>query len=505
MGPEPGRDEFEIPVFDADGAASGSRTSDPAGMPGRRPGRARSVGIAVAALVLLTAGIAMGGILEPPAPSESPSPSGPLASVPVCVPVATNTVPAFALRATGSQLGFGGAVGYTHRPGVETPGEGWQVPIAEPGRSMPEITSGAPLELYGPAGICFRYIVADYADAALDHVPDQAERRPLVASEVTPPGPNPGFGTLPEGDWVVRVRAYFETGVRSPDGLVIAELYFRIRAGSGPLPTPTPEDVELVLTAPGSEAVAGVPDGAAAPLVSIPVGELASLSVTGNACARSWTIEVLDAQTGVRLYRDAVLNPNDDPGWISQNRWGIRPVIGSYDVIASLHFGPGVDVVRGWRIIGRGFTVPDTFLVAASGARVRAVPGCGLTFTLANGYSAQDPCEIVSFFEPIGVARDDLPLLRVPAWSRVTLEIPGWTIRGWTGACGQIETDLLGVELFNAPDCYLGGYEVTDAETSPAPAQFLARPGEFVMELRVHATGSAGVYDVRMYALVSGR
>lgn len=518
-----GPDEFEFPVFDEGADAAGSPPAGRGSGPGRPPRRARGVLPAVALIVLLAAGIAIGGIPES-APSGNPSPTG--SPAPACVPVATSAVPTFEVRAAGSEFGFAGVVGYTHRPGFETPDEGWQVPDPEPGRSAPEVASGASVEVYAAAGTCFWFIVAEYADATLGHVPDQAERRPLLAAAVEPPSPNPGLGRLPDGDWVVRVSAYFETSVSGPEGLVIAESYFRVRVGSGPLPTPTPEptplvtpavpcgpapaspdDVELVLSAPGSEAIAGVPDGTAAPVAEIPVGERGGIAVTGDACARSWTIEVLDADTGERLYRDAVLNSNDDPGWISQNQWRIRPVTGSYDVVVSLHFGPGVDVVRVWRIIGRGFTVPDTFLEAANGSRVRAVPGCGLTFTLVNGYSDDNPCGLGGGWgaQPAGVARDELALLRVPAWSRVTLEIPGWTITSWNGACGQIEADPSGAEFFNAPECMLGGYFVDETDSPPAAAQFLARPGEFVVQLAVTAHGSGGRYDVRMYARVAGR
>jgi hypothetical protein len=530
VGRSQGRDEEEIPFFDAGQPASDSHTYDESSTPARQPGRGRGVGVAVAVMALLATGIVVGGILEPPALTESPSPTGPNASAPAaapaCVPVGTSAVPAVALRAVGTQVGFGGVVGYTHRPGAETPSEGWQVPVADPRRGVPEIASGMALEAFGPPGTCFRSVFSEFADATLGHVPRRAERRPLLSGHLEPPRANPGLGTLPDGDWAVHVTAYFETGVRGP--AVIGEFYFRVRVGTGPLPTPTPEptpavtpevacgpvpatpdDVELVITLPGSEGVAGVPDGTAAPTLSIPVGEFAELSVGGDACARSWDIGALRAGTGERIYAEAVGNRNDDPGFVSQNRWRIRPEVGSYDLVASLHFGPGLDVVRAWRIIGGGFTVPDTFLVAANGSRVRALPGCGLSFTLASGYSAAEPCNSTGFFqEPAGVARDELPLLRAPAWSRVALEIPGWTITSWYGACGQIEADPSGIEFFNVPhgtECALGSYSVSDTEAPPAPAQFLVRPGEFVMELRMHATGSAGAYDIKMYARVAGR
>lgn len=522
-----GGDEPRIPVFDAVADTPGSEVPDEPGVPGGRRRRGRGVGIAVAVLALLAGGVAIGGWLEAPVPSESPSPSAsPALSMaspaPACVPAAANVVPSFEIRAVGTELGYGGKVGYTRRPGAETAGSGWQVPVFDPERPAPVIGSGVPLELYTSAGSCFRYIIAEYADATPIRAPTPVERRRLVDTNIDPPSPNPSLGALPDGDWVLRVLAYFETGVSGPDGLVIAEIYFRVQVGPGPfrnpyaepspMPTPLvtpavacglspaiPEDVVLVMTSPGSEPVAGVPDGEEGPIVTIPVGELPSLAVTGDACARSWSIAILRPETGEAVSTDAVANLNDDPAWVAQNRWIVRPAnLGTFVVVARLHFGPGVDVVRRWRIVVEGFTVPDTFLVAENGARVRALPGCGLTITLANGYSAGDSCGSIGYPEGLDV-------LRVPAWSRIALEIPSWTITYWTGTCGQVETDEFGVQSYNAPDgCSLGGYTVDATASPPAAAQFLARPGEFDLQLYVSASRNGDSYNVPMYARVAG-
>jgi hypothetical protein len=135
-----------------------------------------------------------------------------------------------------------------------------------------------------------------------------------------------------------------------------------------------------------------------------------------------------------------------------------------------------------------------------------------VTFTLANGYSGSDqddPCSPGGWGwgwdQPTGVTRNDLSLLRVRAWSRITIEVPAWTIVNWNGACGQIETGQDGAEVFRAPECWLGGYTAEGSASPPAPAQFLARPGDQVVQLIVTATGTAGRYDARMYARIVGR
>ncbi len=515
MGRGADRDEFEIPVFDADSTVPGSGHHDPSGLAGKPAGRARGVGIAIAAISLLAVALAIGGSLEPSVPSGSPAPALPARP---CERVSTSNAPTFRIRAVGSDAAWGGALGSTHVPGADTPGRGWQVPVPERGRPAHDVGSGVSLELSAVPGTCVRYLFAEFAYASLA-TPDPADRRPLIRATIEPPSANPVIGTLPDGDWVVRALAHFETGVDGSDGLVISEFYFRVRVGSGPElrptlePTPavTPEvacgpmpasadEVEVVLGAPGIESVAGVPEGAEAPVVIIPPGEYPVVSVVGDACASSWEIGAFLEDGSQRFLLAHYQNP-DDPLLASQNRWLIRPGKGTSDVVARLHLGPGVDVVRSWRMEAPGLTVPDTFLVAETGARIRALPGCGITFSLENGYTSNSgPCG--EYLE----VPDELEVLRVLVWSRVALEIPGWTIASWNGSCGELGTDETGRRLFNQPDnCFLGSYSVALFETPPAPAQFLTRPGEHVVSLMLTGTRGGDWYEATMYALVDGR
>jgi hypothetical protein len=512
-----------MPVFDADSGASDGRAARvpgaPDGQPGRQ-GRSSGVGLAVAALVVLTAGVALGGIMETGVPSGSQTPSHAVATPPACVPVATNVVPGFTIAVVGADPGYAGLAGYSRLPSGETLGHAWRVPAFDPGRDPPPIGAGAELEIRTSGGACIRHLVADAAPATLGHVPDQSERIVLRGGPEDPPTAAPPLGSLPAGDWVVRVVAQFETGVSGPGGLVIGERFFRIRVGPGPYPTPTvpptpepeptprvtpaalcgpvPTDASLLevqLSAPGVAGIAGTHEFGEPPDVSIGLGDTAELTIVGAACATSWTIATLTGN-GETYDSEDFENPEQNPDYAAQNRWRVRVPVGEHRLVATLRFGPDLEVSREWRVIGLDFTVPETFLVGANGSRVLALPGCGLTLELANGYSAGDSCGAIGY--PAG-----LEVLHVPAWSAVVLEIPGWTIIGWNGSCGHVVTDVSGPEHFEWV-CSLGGFQGGSGALPPGPARFLARPGEFVVQAYVTATRDGDQFSVPMFALVAG-
>jgi hypothetical protein len=465
--------------------------------------------------VILTVAVTIGGFVEAPSPNATTSATGPDGVATDCAPASATTVPVFTLGVAGGPgPGIGGLVGTTQVPGEG----GWQVPAFDPGREIPVVPSGAALEIRSSGPACFGNVFADFAHATLERMPNRLRRWTLRAGTVEPPSRNPGLGTLPDGDWVVRVVVSIVSGAGGPDDPVWGERFFRLRVGPAPYPTPTPEatpavtpavacgpapatpgEVQLTLTAPGGEAIAGVDDGTDATTVAIPLGETGTLAVVGDACALSWDISVVDAETGRPFNADIRANPADDPELVTQNRWRVWSTIGDFFLVANLHFGPGVDVGKVWRIEGPGFTVPDTFLVAADGRRAAALPGCGLTFTLPNGYSVADACDS-------GRVPDGLRLLRVPAWSRVVVDVAGWTVTAWDGSCGRLERDSAGFEVFNEPDfCPLGAYSVADDASPPAPMQFLARPGEWTLRIHVRAMKGGATYDVQMYARVAGQ
>jgi hypothetical protein len=517
------RDDGEMPVFDADAPITRGVRPNPPSFPGRRSGSTRGVGLAVAALVLLTAGVAAGGILETTTPSPSSSSSGATpsdgslaATDGPCVQTPLTRVPPFVIGVEGSTLTASGRAGYSHRPDGEERGPGWIVPTSA--GVIVAAPSGAAFEVRTTEGACVRHILAAYASALFDH-PEPSDVHRLADGQIEPPTQSPTLGTLPDGDWVIRVLIHFETGDRSAAGLVAGERFFRVRVGSGPFPTaaatPTPEptprvtpsaackpaptavdEVDVVLAAPGDKAVAGVQDGASPPVVELGVGEVGELSIVGDLCATGWNITSLDATSGTVVSADKLDNAADDPTYASQNHWRVSIRVGTFDLIARLHLGPGLDVVRVWRVVGQEFAVPETLLRAENGEVVAALPGCGLSIQLTSGYSTGNVCEGLGF--PEGLAE-----LHVPAWSPVIIDIPGWTITGWYGQCGRVVADV-GSEWFEQ-SCDLGGFSPDyGSGPPPGPARFLARPGAQIVQLSMTASSEMGTYSVPMFALVVG-
>ena len=519
------RDDGEMPVFDADAPVAGGVRRGPPGLTGRRSGSARGVGLAVGAIVLLTAGVAAGGLLEPPSPSASAlssatSSDGSLAATDgPCIQAPLTRVPSFVIGVEGASLTAPGRAGYSHRPDGEEPGPGWIVPGSD--SIMAEVPTGAAFEIRTSGGACVRHILAAYASALFDHpAPNDVHR--LKDTQVGPPAQSPTLGVLPDGDWVLRVLVHFETGDNTAAGLIAGERFFRVLVGPGPFPTRDPivtpipdetpavtpavpcnpapstiDDIAVVLTAPRREPVVGVPDGSSPPVVDIGLGDAGELVILGDVCATSWHITRLDATTGTVVQVDAIDNLANDPAFASQNHWRIAAQVGTFDVIASLHLGPGLDVVRIWRVVSHEFTVPETLLRGADGAAVAALPGCGLVVQLTNGYSNGDGnCVAIGY--PAGLEE-----LHVPAWSVVALDISGWTLSGWNGQCGRIATDENGQEVFEW-SCSLGGFSLEGGVAAPGPARFLARPGSYVVQLWVNAANEVGTYNVPMFALVAG-
>ncbi|HEX5590034.1 MAG TPA: hypothetical protein VFX65_07070 [Candidatus Limnocylindrales bacterium] len=523
-----GRDDrhaaAEVPVFDADEAPR-ARARGPRGavVGGRRPGRARSVGIAVAALVVLTAGVAIGGILEGAAPSPSASaPATPEGSaVAATCTTATTTVPSFVLVPEGSTTpGRAMLLGLSHGRDVDSPSRGWLVPGGHGAEGALAVGSGTDLELLAQRTACLRYVLAEYASATLGRDPRPDDIRLLLDRGIEP-GRQVELGTLPDGDWVVRAVAYFEIGIRGPEGLVYGERFFRVRVGAGPFPTappterpdPTPrvtpavpcagaptdgDAIRVVLRTSSLEPVEGLPEGSEPPEVSVALGEDVELSIVGDACAIAWRIQAVLVESEDGLSVEGLTNPAVDPAYASQNRWRVELPAGDLRLVAELTFEAGIRVTRTWNVVGRGFDVPDVFLVGTDGTRVVALPGCGLYFELANGYQAGDDCGVIEF-------PDGLEVLSVPAWSFVSIEVPGWTLMSWNGQCGTVGTDGSGSTTFDSGGCGLGGFSVEPGEAPPGPARFLARPGPQALQIYIHATLDGDTFSVPMYAYVTGR
>ena len=516
MGRGPERDEAELLVFDADAPPTNPVRGARPGTPGRRRGSSRGVGIAVAVLVILTAGVAAGSILEPSAPD---APSGPLAAD--CVPADLDEVPTFRLGIDGSDLLINGELASAQVPGDGGGGGArpWRVPPPARTGSVPSITAKDAIHVHVEGDRCIRYLFAQRASASISR-PSDRDRLGMRDAPVSPSSQRPAFGALPDGDWVVRVTAYFETGIAGSGGLVIGERYFRVRVGEGPLPTPGPSptprrdtrpaltpavpcgempatgEVQVLLGASGSDPKPGAAEGAELPVVNVDLGDHFEIVTVDAACALSWTITVFDAESGDVVDIDTFLNPDDLVSVGSQNRWRYLAEVGAHDVVAALHLGPGLDVVRFWRVVGEDFTMPDVVLSGDDGASVKAEPGCGLSVELGNGYTDGEECG------PLELPAS-IPELRVPAWSLVSLDVEGWDLRSWSGQCGHVADDGGGGAWFEW-ECSLGGFYGDAGMEPPGPAQFLARPGDQLIQLYVQGHNDAGTFNANLYVRIVG-
>lgn len=516
VGGGPDRGDADLPVFDADAVPASGRSHLRPPASGRRPGRARGVWPAVGALVVLTAGVAIGGALESPKPSSSsvPPSASPTLVAALCGPVGTESVPSFGLRIANTTLSYPGLVGYTRRPGWESERVGWRVPAWDDERRP--FDSTAEWSITTPGNACLRYLIAEYAEANIEGSPTAEDRHAIRDEEVEPASPSPSLGTLPDGDWVLRVVAYFETGIEGPSGLVISEAFFRIRIGDGPFPTPTPVvtprpaatpevacgpepaspgEVEVLASTPATpNGVAGAHGDANLPVVTVAVGDPIELRTNGDVCAISWSIRALDPTTGEVMNRIVRDNPTGDPTLAIEDRWRMEVPIGDSRLVADLQLVSGASIVRQWAIHGLPFTVPTATLTGSNGRRVEALPGCGLTIFLANGYDSSENCGSLAI-------PDDLDVLHVPAWSMVVFEVPNWLIRTWDGSCGGVEASE-GQEYFAPTDgCYVGG---GNAPAGMPSVRFLARPGERMLQLSVTAVAAGSSFSVPLYVVVVG-
>ncbi|HEX4897538.1 MAG TPA: hypothetical protein VFV53_04185, partial [Candidatus Limnocylindrales bacterium] len=412
-----------------------------------------------------------------------------------------------------------GVIGYASLPSGNEGSKAWRVPSPGPEEQVPAFTPADVLKLHVDGNRCIRYVVAERAPATLAQ-PSTRDRQSLVDASVGPSGNAPALGTVPNGDWVIQVTAYFETGIEGDGGLVIGQRYFRIRVGDGPFPTvrpatprpttgpeftpavacgPTPADADQVrvdLIAPGQDGVPGVAEAIDLPHLNVHLGEQLEMVIRGDACALSWTITVFDAETGVLVARESVVNADDLPSTASQNRWLFDIPVGDHDVVAALHFGPELDVVRLWRVTGEGFDVPALVLTAEDGSSVTGVGEYCLGVNLANGYSAGGDCGPIDMPESI-------PTLQADAWSVIRVEVPGWTLSSWYGQCGRVVPDG-GFGTFFEWECSLGGFYVEPGQEAPGPAEFLARPGDRLVQINIEAVSDVGRYNVQQFVRVVG-
>ena len=395
----------QLPVYDAEEPRPPAVISTARRGGQARPrlplGPGRGAGLAALVLVLLIAGIGLGGLTAPSHPSTSPLGSR-SAPGPACRPLERDAVPVLVLGSTGSADTADGVVVRAPAPASGTQPAGWRLPPA--GQDLRAAATDR-LTLVNPLGICLASVAIDYLP--WDGIPvsnaiSQPTPQVLMTAPVDPPSSRVVLDGPPAGDWVLRVTSRFI----GPDGTTATTMsYFRLLSGAQPSPSPrivplvTPAvpcntagrssstDVTLLVgDGPGIAGSPGsVPVGQAippdVPVVHVPAGRSAILVADGEACATAWILDYRAIATGATMLTDVQANPSEDPGVASQNRWLLRSPADDLLVVATFHFADEPDITRTWRVIRDPFVLPAAFVVGPDGARVAAGAGCGTSVT----------------------------------------------------------------------------------------------------------------------------
>ncbi len=523
------RDDEDLPVFDA------LEPGDFTGVGPRRPvrrgglGPARGAGIAAAALVLLIGAIAVGGLSLAPEPTASGD-GTPRQSANATIEGGSCSRPeegqfpalTLAVRGQGDEVGELFVSGYGFGRQTQAPGwprASWPIP------PLSRALAARPTDSIGLSagnGVCLRHASVDYTATGTIPSDDAISRGPGISwflDSFEPSARTLILGGLPDGDWVVRVTAHFDTFASEPADELVTVTYFRILSGKGPFvtaptlaPDPTPfispavpcatlappPDLGVSLVVGSDAPVPGAPTGEAEPPdVHARLGDPIRVIVDGDVCAVRWNIGLVDDETGEEISVDRFDRPNDDPGYAAQNRWDIS-TYGQQVLTADLHVPGGIDIVRSWRVIIDPFVVPTLFLVGPNGARFEATAGCGLYLLLSNGHESSDQCGSLGY-------TPGPEALLVRAYRAIHLDLHGWQIVGWHVSCGQVTE--ANPEQFDVPDnCNLGGgYSDLGAQLKDPPA-FLLPPRDTVVQISIDAIDGAGNrYGVAYYAHVVAR
>lgn len=496
------RDSIEAPVAPVLARRGGLR------------GRAGLIAVAVGAIVVVAMGLGFGGpgpMLDANAP---PSASGAAAALGAsgvvatglpgsgCLPVDPADVPEIRLLSTdgGSSARLGVAAADEPAFDVDVTTGGWPVPGAS---SAIALGVSASLVLIPEEKACVRRTIVEYVAAD------------AIGDPPVPLGPGDGtfsrsrarvvLGGLPSGDWIVRVVARYSTGdpAIGDEDLPAIERFFRVASAERPAVTPlvTPAVAcgelprggrfpSLFLVYGDGEPVRGIDPTTFPgdrPLVRGAVPGTAELRVEGDACATSWTIDLLDPTQGFGYTQYSQDNPLENPAYVSQNRIVLEGLpLGRTIVRASVTFEGRQSLQAEWELEIVGPPVPDVSFSGARGSQVAGLPGCGTGWSFQAGESAFEFC-------PGPSVPTTLNVLIVRDGEVVTVDMPGWTIESWSGWCGT--RGPMPGELVQGAECGLGGQG--DGSTPTAgPARFVPFPGRTISGVWLSAVKDG----IRVYA-----
>ena len=342
-------------------------------------------------------------------------------------------------------------------------GESWPVPDAD---QAAHILAPAGLLLVPDDDACIRYVVAEYRPADLTlNGPWPIAFHTL---NVSPPRSVVALGSMPTGDWVVRIVAYFSTGIAGQEDANVVERFFRVVSGRAGAPMPTPETSPAVPCAalPASAAVPdlvllgaqegptiGIPPGTGQPAVLYAeAGASIEIRDVGDACARSWSIQARNIDTGKTIDLETQANPGNDPFQFAQNRWRLLSLpTGLLQITAVMGYSADVKTTRRWSLIVQAPDFPEVDVTAPDGTGVAGIVGCGTTWSFEGGTSVIESCTGSR-------SSDGMGSLSVADGVPVHLVVPGWDIVNWAGVCGNLggpSDPLAAFTVLNA--CDLGG------------------------------------------------
>lgn len=460
---------------------------------GDRRQRASLVAVAAIGIVVVAAGIGLergtgpapsGGpsgsaLTEASSSGGAPTPETGPTEIPGsgCVPVEPGQVPEFTIwPSDGSADPRRGVPGPPDWAGASDPVAAWPIPDVASAVKLAQLAS---LVLLPTNDACFRYAVAEYVptNRRAGAVP-----RSLGEMNLNPPRKRVVLGALPGGDWLLRVVAYYSTGVASGEDKAVIERFFRVRtAGPDPAPSRTPEISPSVpcsgvigtVAAPslqigaapgvtGMELTTSDPSEVAmAPLLSGDMAGQFVIRLAGDACATSWRYRWLDGTTFGELNNGSVENPGEDPGYIAQNRIEIGDgLIGDVFLVIELGYGLGIDATFAWHVRLSPPELPVPRASVNGGPAVLLRPGCGVVST-AQGRRY----ESCSNFGPPA----KLDLLTIRDGDVVEVQVPGWDVRSWNASSGSRDVP--------------GGFGSTSnlGGDSSLPIRFVPLPGRFVV------------------------
>ncbi|MEO7230904.1 MAG: hypothetical protein ABIZ30_09970 [Candidatus Limnocylindrales bacterium] len=470
----------------------------------RRSDQVPIVALAAFALVVIGAGFGLvgNGIASPVGspdgltgshgPSPSPSPRPAATPSQACLALPAGATPEIRL----------GVVG-------DVPPAVLGASSSNPGNTGTEPAAWPALALDGPSSIirplatltigadqnaCLGLVAVDYlpADPAISvRFPIAFRRIDLRSARASTV-----LGSLPAGDWIVRITAQFATGAASGTGGALAERFFRVASTSDPLPLPTPieppmapcqappanGDPAILLVSSSQGVIQGSMDGADPPLVPVRLRDSLEVRVAGDVCALAWNLEATGAGGGAGFGQES--NELNDPFLYTQNRWTLHDLqTGRSMLTATLRFSADVIVEGQWLIDVVGETVPTARIVGPDGAAVTpARAPCGASWTFTSGVGGWETCT----YDPIPL---EIPTLTVEPESQVRVEVPGWVVIGWGGQCGQADTTTTPGTFVTRDSCDLGGWYAPDG-VNPAgrPAVFLPRTTGSLTRIWVGAT-----------------